>query len=77
MRKFSYILFVVIIALVSCSKEQPLQPINASESFGPQMIKVDQEQKEKDILQDSDDDDDKITDPEKEEKEKTNKKAKN
>ena len=80
MKNIIYIGFLAIVLLFSCSKEQPLSPINSSDtiessqitgSTGPIIISDDT----------FDDDDNSgdvdITDPEKEDKEKTNKKAKN
>lgn len=75
MKKYSFILAVVVLALVSCSKEQPLTPINSTETVEPQMIKA-TEVFSDDVLDDTSNDTG-ITDPEKEDKEKTNKNAKN
>lgn len=75
MKKTLYIVTIALLILASCSKEEPMSPINSSKNFGPQMIKGDVIV----ILDDNDDDSvfEEITDPEKEDKEKTNKNAKN
>lgn len=82
MKNIIYIGFLAIVMLFSCSKEQPLSPITNSGtiensqftgSTGPIIISDDN-------FGDNGDDnsgDIDITDPEKEDKEKTNKKAKN
>ena len=79
MKKIIYIGFLAIVLLFSCSKEQPLSPIISSDSvessqitgpIGPIVISDDE------LIDDVSGDVD-ITDPEKEDKEKTNKKAKN
>lgn len=76
MKKHIYILFVALLALASCSKEEPLTKVNSNTNYGPQMIKGDVV-----VVLDDDDEDNSvfedITDPEKEDKEKTNKNAKN
>lgn len=67
MKKFNYISILVLVLLFSCSKEQPVSPIsdvNSAQAFTA-------------IPTISDGEVDVITDPEKEDKEKSNKKAKN
>jgi|SaaInl59LU_5_DNA_1037362.scaffolds.fasta_scaffold04805_2 hypothetical protein len=76
MKKKYYIFIIALIAVASCSKEEPMSPSNSENDYGPQMIKGDVV-----VVLDDDDNDnsvfDDITDPEKEDKEKTNKNAKN
>ena len=74
MKKYIFILTVVILTMVSCTKEQPLSPVNSSEISEPQMFKTSDVVIE--VFDDSSNDEG-ITDPEKEDKEKTNKNAKN
>lgn len=80
MKNIIYIGFLAIVLLFSCSKEQPLSPINSSAtvessqitgSVGPIVINDDN------FGNDDQSGDVGITDPEKEDKEKTNKKTKN
>ena len=68
--------------LFSCSKEQPLIPVSSSQQAQPDMVKASTSSdhdtsKTGDGNSTKNDGNDDITDPEKEEKEKTNKKAKN
>lgn len=65
--------------LFSCSKEQPLTPVSSTQQIEPDMIKVTSSSDENTTTGSSStkNDGDVITDPEKEEKDKTNKKAKN
>lgn len=85
MKNIIYIGFLAIVLLFSCSKEQPLSPTNSSTtvetsqisgSTGPIIVgdddNVDTEGNSGNGNQSGD-----ITDPEKEDKEKTNKKTKN
>ena len=82
MKNIIYIGFLAIVLLFSCSKEQPLSPTNSSTtiessqitgSTGPIVVSDDDD---KSINGGKSGDVD-ITDPEKEDKEKTNKKTKN
>ena len=81
MKNIIYIGFLAIVLLFSCSKEQPLRSTNSFATVESSEITIPIEPiiVSDDNLDDGDDDsgDIGITDPEKEDKEKTNKKAKN
>ena len=93
MKKINYIGLFAMLLLFSCSKEQPLQPINTGDTYTPSMITISNTEHntdsptkgDKSTTKNSDDDknknsdsNDDITDPEKGDgKGKSNKKAKN
>ncbi len=81
MKKFIYISVLAILVLFSCSKEQPLSPVAESDFTTQEMSKapgvICSSTIDEDIIKSGDDSDDSITDPEKDDKEKSNKKAKN
>jgi len=81
MKKFLYISVLAILVLFSCSKEQPLSPTVESDITNQQMSKTPgvtcSSTLDENVIKGGDDSDDSITDPEKDDKEKSNKKAKN
>ena len=80
MKKIYYIACLVTITLFSCSKEDVLVPESSSETISPDMIIISEaENKSSDTKTTTNSGNTKgdITDPEKEDREKTNKKAKN
>jgi hypothetical protein len=77
MKNIIYIGFLAIVLLFSCSKEQPLSPINSSATVESSQITGSTGSSGPIIVTDDTSSDGDITDTEKEDKEKSNKKAKN